>query len=280
MFLMRKRKLKHFRYMENKTSYALVTGGSSGIGFELAKLIAKDGYNLVIVARDEESLQQAAATIQREYGVKVIAISQDLFDPENAFEVFREIRDREIEIEILVNDAGQGQYGEFVDTDIHRELDIINLNISSLVVLTKLFLREMVTMGRGRILNLSSIASKAPGPWHAVYHGTKAFVQSFTEGVRSEVKDTGVTITALLPGATATDFFNKAGMNESKIVQEGKLDDAAKVAKDGYEALMSGDDKVVSGLKNKMQVAMSNMSPDSLAAEMMKKQQQPADYSE
>jgi short-subunit dehydrogenase len=266
--------------MENKLNYALVTGGSSGIGFELAKLLAKDGYNLVIVARDEDGLRHAADAIKQENAVEVITLSQDLFDPENAFEVFRELRDRQIEVEILVNDAGQGQYGEFVDTDIHRELDIINLNISSLVVLTKLFLREMMTMGRGRILNVSSIASKAPGPWHSVYHGTKAFVQSFTEAIRSEMKDTGITITALLPGATATDFFNKAGMNESKIVQEGKLDDAAKVAKDGYDALMSGDDKVVSGLKNKMQVAMSSITPDAKAADMMKKQQQPADLSE
>jgi short-subunit dehydrogenase len=262
----------------NEMKYALVTGGSSGIGFELARLLARDGYNLVIVARDEGGLQHAAAALRDEHGVEVITLSKDLFNPENAFQVHREIREKQIDIEILVNDAGQGVYGEFTDTDIHRELDIINLNISSLVVLTKMFLKDMMTIGRGRILNVSSIASKMPGPWHSVYHGTKAFVQSFTEAIRSEVKDTGITITALLPGATATDFFNKADMNESKIVQEGKLDDAAKVAEDGYNALMSGDDKVVSGLKNKVQVAMSNITPDSKAADKMKKQQEPVDH--
>jgi uncharacterized protein len=126
-------------------------------------------------------------------------------------------------------------------------------------------------------MNLSSVASKIPGPWQSVYHGTKAFVQSFTEAIRSEVKDSNVTITALLPGATDTDFFNKAEMEESKIVQDGKLDDPADVAKDGYEAMMSGEDKVISGWKNKMQVAMANVTSDSLAADKMKKQQAPKD---
>jgi len=133
----------------------------------------------------------------------------------------------------------------------------------------------MLQRGEGRILNLSSIASKAPGPLQSVYHGTKAFVQSFTEAVRDEVKDTGVTLTALLPGATDTDFFNKAAMQEAKIVAEGELDDPVKVAKDGYEALMRGDDMVVSGFKNKMNVMMSNMLPDDKVAEKMHKQQAP-----
>jgi len=133
----------------------------------------------------------------------------------------------------------------------------------------------MVVRGSGKILNLSSIASKIPGPWQSVYHGTKAFVQSFTEAIRSEVKGSGVTVTALLPGATATDFFNKADMQNAKIVKEGKLDSAEDVAKDGYRALMAGDDKVVSGLKNKVQVAMSNITPDAMLADKMKKQQAP-----
>lgn len=131
---------------------------------------------------------------------------------------------------------------------------IIQLNISSLVVLTHLYLNDMLARGEGKVLNVSSIASKVPSPWQAVYHGTKAFVQSFTEAVLSEVKDRNknITITALLPGATDTDFFNKADMNDSKVVQDkSKLADPAQVAKDGYEALMAGKDMVVSGLKNK-----------------------------
>lgn len=261
--------------MKNNQHYALVTGGTKGIGYELAKLLAEDGYNLVIVARTSSDLDEVAQEIKQRYTVDVITISKDLFNPEHAFELYNEVRERNIDIDILINDAGQGQYGEFIDTDIRKELNIINLNISSLVILTKLFLTDMVAKGEGKILNLSSIASKVPGPWQSVYHGTKAFVQSFTEAIRSEVKDSGVTITALLPGATATNFFNKADMLNSKIVQEGKLDNAADVARDGYEALMNGDDMVVSGFKNKVQVAMSGVTPDATLADKMKKQQEP-----
>jgi short-subunit dehydrogenase len=265
--------------MEDNARYALVTGGTSGIGYELAKLLAKDGYNLIIVARDENELASVADALTRQYGVLVLTFSKDLFDPANAFSLYEDVKAQNIDIDILINDAGQGQYGEFTDTDIRRELDIIQLNISSLVVLTKVFLRDMVARGSGKIMNLSSIASKAPGPWHSVYHGTKAFVQSFTEAVRSEVKDSGVTITALLPGATATDFFNKADMQDSRIVKEGKLADAEGVAKDGYEALMNGDDMVVSGFKNKMEVAMGAITPDSKAADNMKRKQKPVGHS-
>jgi len=263
--------------MSPYSHYALVTGGTSGIGYELARLLARDGNNLVIVARDETELRDTSIALSREFGVEVMTISKDLFNPENAFEIYNQLKSEGVVIDILINDAGQGQYGEFVETEIRRELDIINLNISSLVVLTKLFLRDMIAQGRGRILNLSSIASKSPGPWNSVYHGTKAFVQSFTEAVRNETKDSGVTITALLPGTTATDFFNKAGMQESKIMEEN-MSNAADVARDGYEAMMKGEDMVISGFKNKMQVAMSNMTPDASAAEKIKKKQEPVEH--
>src|SRR6187401_2624080 len=234
--------------MKRKENYALVTGGTSGIGYELVKLLAADGYNLVIVARHEGDLIRVANEIKETHDVDVVLIAKDLFDPENAFELYNQVKTKNIRVEILINDAGQGLYGEFKDTDLRRELDIIHLNISSLVILTKLFLKEMVERKNGRIMNLSSIASKSPGPWQSVYHGTKAFVQSFTEAVREEVKDKGITVTALLPGATRTDFFNKAEMNESKVVQdESKLAEPADVAKDGYEALMQGKDMVISG---------------------------------
>ncbi|HEY0651670.1 MAG TPA: SDR family oxidoreductase [Chryseosolibacter sp.] len=258
-----------------KQQFALVTGGTSGIGYELVKLLANDGYNLVIVARTESDLERVSKEIAQQYGVQVKTIAKDLFDFENAFEVYNQVVSQNIQIDILINDAGHGHYGKFTDTDLRMELSIIDLNISSLVVLTKLFLKDMVARGDGKILNVSSIASKAPGPWQSVYHGTKAFVQSFTEAIRSELKDSGVTITALLPGATDTDFFRKANMTESKLVQEGKLDSAVEVARDGYKALMSGDDMVISGFMNKVQVAMANVTPDALAAEKMRKQQEP-----
>lgn len=262
--------------MEEQKKYALITGGTSGIGLELAKLFAQDGYDLVIVARSEEELS-ATAQILGASGAKVTTLAKDLFDVDNAFDVYNEVLAKGIHIDVLVNNAAQGQYGEFVDTDLRRELDIIHLNISSLVVLTKLYLKDMTARGKGRILNVASIAGKIPGPWQAVYHATKAFVHSFSEAIREEVKDTGVTVTSLLPGATDTDFFHKADMESSKIVQEGKLGDPADVARDGYEALMAGKDKVISGLKNKLQVAMSNVTPDDAAARQMAEQQKPVD---
>ena len=258
----------------NKNKCALITGATSGIGYELAKLFAADGYDLFIAARSEEGLKRTAGELEQQFGISVQTFSKDLFDPENAFDLYNEIKMKGIEMDVLVNDAGQGEYGEFIETDLRKELSIIQLNISSLVVLTKLFLQDMVTRGSGRILNLSSIASKVPGAWQSVYHGTKAFVQSFTEAIRAENKDSGVTITALLPGATDTDFFNKANMNDSKAVQ-GKLSDPADVAKDGYTALMNGDDMIVSGLKNKMQVGAAAVTPDSMLADQMYKKQAP-----
>lgn len=260
----------------NKT--VLITGGTSGIGLELAKLFAKDGYGLVIVARDEAELQATCDTLRTLTAGPVITIAKDLFKPQSAFEVYEEVKSKGIVIDALVNNAAQGQFGEFADADLFRMLDIIQLNISSLVVLTHQFLNDFISRGEGKILNLSSIAGKAPGPWQAVYHGTKAFVQSFTEAIRSEVKDKNknITITALLPGVTDTDFFNKADMNNSKAVQDkDAMADPADVAKDGYDALMNGDDMVVSGLKNKMQVAMAAVTPDAMLAENMKKQQEP-----
>ncbi len=265
----------YYFFMTISQQYALVTGATSGIGYELAKLLAADGYNIIAVARSEEELNATATNLSNQFGVKVIPIARDLFNTKAAFEIHDLVKAKNLGIHVLVNDAGQGVYGEFLETDISRELDIIHLNISSLVILTKLFLQDMVKAGTGRILNVSSIASKAPGPFNSVYHGTKAFVQSFTMAVREEVKDTGVTITALLPGVTGTDFFNKAGMQESKIVAKGDMADPADVAKDGYEALKKGEGMVVSGMKNKMQVAMSAVTPDELLAKQMLKEQEP-----
>lgn len=264
--------------MENTKHFALITGASSGIGYELAKLFAKDRFNLVIVGREEASLQKTALVLE-EQGVQVITVIADLFEPNAAFNLYEQIKARDIQIDVLVNDAGQGVYGKFIDTDLNQELDIIQLNVASLVTLTKLFVREMVARGSGKILNVASIAGKVPGPYQAVYHGTKAFVHSFNEAVRAEIKDTPVTITSLLPGPTDTDFFRKANMLDSKAVQEGELADPADVAKDGYEAMIAGKDMVISGFKNKLQVAMGNITPDSMLAEQTGKQQEPVDKS-
>jgi short-subunit dehydrogenase len=254
--------------------YVLITGATEGIGYELAKLFADDGYNLIIVARTEEDLQQRAKEFSEKYGVDVVPIRKDLFEKDAAFEIYDEVNKRKLQVDILVNDAGQGQYGLFVEQDIRRVLDIMQLNIAALTILTHLFLKDMVDRGEGKILQLASIASQTPGPWQAVYHATKAYVLSFSEALTSELKDSGVTMTALQPGGTETDFFNKAEMQESKLM-DGKFADPAQVAKDGYEALMAGDDKVISGLKNKVQVGMSNVMPEKMVADRMKKMQEP-----
>jgi short-subunit dehydrogenase len=257
-------------------SYVLITGATSGIGYELARVFAANDYNLIIVARTAMRLADVAEELSAEFGVSVIPIAKDLFDEQSPFELYEEIKAKNLQVDILVNDAGQGLYGRFIDTDIDKELDIIQLNISAYVVLTKLFLRDMVNNQYGKILNVASIAGKVPGPFQSVYHGTKAFVHSFTEAVRAEIADTGVTITSLLPGATDTDFFHKAHMENSKILDH-ELADPSKVALDGFNALMEGDDMVISGLKNKAQVAMSNITPDSAVAKSMLKQQEPRD---
>ncbi len=263
--------------MSNKVnnSYALITGGTFGIGYELAKLFAQDGYHLILVARTNEDLARVSTEFTTKYGIQVHTISKDLMKEHAAREVYEEVKSMNIQVDVLVNDAGQGVYGLFVEEDLQRQLDIVRLNIDSLVVLTYYFLKEMISRNDGKILNLASIVSDVPAPLQAVYGGTKAFVKSFTEALVSEYKPTNVTITALQPGATDTDFFNKAGGEESKINDPKKLDDPADVAKTGYEALMAGKDHVVHGFKNKMQSVMSNVLPDSVNADMLKKQTEP-----
>ncbi|HEY9004965.1 SDR family NAD(P)-dependent oxidoreductase [Ohtaekwangia sp.] len=259
--------------MENlQQQYALVTGGTSGIGYELAKVFAQNGYNLILVARSQSDLDLRANEFKGLHGVDVITISKDLFEPQSPFEVYDEVKARGVTVNILVNDAGQGVYGKFAEEDIHRQLRLIQLNITSLTALTYLFLQDMISRNEGRILQLGSIVSEIPAPLQAVYGGTKAYVLSFTEALINELKDTNVIVTALQPGATQTDFFNKAGAQNSKIVKETKLADPAEVARDGYEALMRGDDKVVSGFKNKVQSVMSNVMSDKTLAENMRKQ--------
>jgi short-subunit dehydrogenase len=259
---------------DNTGNYVLITGATSGIGHELAKVFADNHYNLIVVARNKNRLTEVAANLQTDFGVKVIPIAKDFFDPQSPFDLYSEITARGLVVDILVNNAGQGLYGCFVDTDLQRELDIIQLNINTYVVLTKLFLRDMVKRQYGKILNVASIASKVPGPFQSVYHGTKAFVHSFTEAIRAEIDNENIAITSLLPGATETDFFNKAGMTDSKILDQ-ELADPTKVALDGFNALMKGDDMVVSGLKNQAQIVLSNIIPDSLVAKAMLKQQEP-----
>ena len=243
-----------------------------GIGYELAQLFVKDGYNLILVARTQEDLDRAKNDLQNGNNIEVETISKNLFEVNASQEIYDEVKRRGHTISILVNDAGQGEYGFFNEIDMQRDIDIINLNVMAPVLLTKLFLKDMIARKEGKILNLASIVSKNPSPLLTIYSATKAFIYSFSMALRNELKDTGVSVTALLPGSTDTDFFSKAGMLNTKEVNEYELSDPKGVAKAGYEALMDDEEKVVAeGMKNKMMANMANVMPDSMITENMRK---------
>ena len=259
-----------------KKEYALVTGGTSGIGYEIAKLLAKDGYNIVIIARSSDRLLEVSDELQ-EAGADVLLLDKDLFDPAAPREIYQELKEKHIQVEILVNNAGQGQKGKFHEIPLDRHTEIIQLNVTALVALTKLFGDDMLKRNRGRILNIASVVSKTPAPEFSVYAASKAFVLSFSEALTKELEDTKVTVTALLPGRTDTDFFFKADMTDTKEFQDHELADPAEVAKDGYEAMMKGDNRVISGTQNKVMVGMMNTLPDSANASKMQKNMQPSE---
>ncbi|HEX9980990.1 MAG TPA: SDR family oxidoreductase [Flavobacterium sp.] len=261
----------------HKGQTALITGATEGIGYELAHCFAKDGYNLILVARSQEDLERVSQEFTRRYNVKAYGIAADLMERDAPFKLYDEITSEGIQIDVLVNNAGQGVWGAFTGTDLNDELNIIQLNVVSTVVLTKLFLKEMVARNSGKILQLGSTSSKAPTPYLSVYAATKAFIYNFTQGLINELKDSKVTMTALLPGPTDTDFFDKAGMESTVAVMEGNLSDPADVARDGYEALQNGESRIISGMKNKLQTMMGNVMPDQAVAEQFRKQMELSD---
>ncbi len=264
--------------MQNRTrKTALITGASSGIGLELARIFAKNDHDLVLVARSADTLEQLASEFAAVHGVHSTVLVADLFEPDSARWVYDEVKNAGIVVDYLVNDAGQGVYGKFAETDLEQELAIVQLNVNALMVLTKLFLRDMVARNEGRILQLASMVSKNPAPWSAVYGGTKAFVYYFTQALVQELEGTNVTVTALRPGATDTDFFHKEHGEAARLVQEGKLGPADQVARDGYEAMMAGRNAVVSGWQNKLMDKAAQLMPDELAARQMKKMHEPVD---
>jgi uncharacterized protein len=259
-----------------KNRYALVTGGTSGIGYEIAKLLAKDGYNIALVARSSDRLLEVSDEFQ-DQGADVLLLDKDLFEPNAAREVYDELREKNIQVDVLVNNAAQGQHGKFHEVPLERHLELIQLNVVSVVALTRMLLDDMVSRNEGKILNVASVVSKTPAPEFSIYAASKAFVLSFSEALTAELENTNITVTALIPGRTDTDFFYKADMTETKEYQDHDLADPAKVAQDGYEALMKGEGRIISGVKNKMMVGMMNSMPDSANAANMQKNMQPSD---
>ncbi|MEE2031969.1 SDR family NAD(P)-dependent oxidoreductase [Rhodococcus chondri] len=243
---------------------ALVTGASRGIGLELAKLFAADGYDLVIAA-DSDAIESATAELRR-CGGAVVPVRADLRTAAGVDSVYSAVTADGRTLAAAALNAGVGSGGAFVETDLEDTLSIVDLNVRSTVHLAKLVLTDMVRADAGRLLLTSSVVSKMPGPYQAVYNASKAFVQSFAEGLQGELTGSRVTVTSLLPGATDTRFFERAHMLDT-VLGQGPKDDPAAVAKDGYEALMRGDRKVVaSSLLAKAMAAANAVTPDVVKA--------------
>jgi short-subunit dehydrogenase len=255
---------------EQNKKFAIVTGASSGIGFELAKCCAEDGFDLLIAA-DEPEIEQAAAEL-RSLGVAVETVQTDLATTEGVDELYAAASGRPVHA--LLANAGHGLGHGFLDQDFADARHVIDTNITGTIYLAQKVGRDMRTRGYGRILFTGSIAGFAPGPFNAVYNGTKAFVDSFSFALRNELKDTGVTVSCLMPGATETRFFERADLMDTKIGQSSK-DDPADVARVGFEAMMNGDGDVVAGWKNKILSAASLITPSEMAAEQHRKMTEP-----
>lgn len=252
---------------------ALITGASSGFGLEFAKLFAADRFNLVLVARSRDILNTVAAELTQQYGVQVKTIVKDLQAPNAAKEVFDEMQASGILIDALVNNAGFASYGFFHEADLQKETDMIQLNITALVQLTRYFLPGMVVRGNGYILNVASTAAFQPGPLMAVYYASKAFVLYFSEAIANEVQDKGVKVTALCPGPTETGFQKRAAMEESKLVKGRKLMDAKTAAKIGYQGLMKGRAVVIPGQTNRIQAVVPRLLPRGLTTRIVRRVQ-------
>lgn len=240
------------RMSSAKENYALVTGATSGIGYELAKLFAEHNYNLVLVGRNEAQLKLIANELTEQFAIIVIPMVKDLFNRESPFELYDEIKQQGICVDVLVNDIDQCLYGRFTDTDIRKELDMLQLNIGACLVLTKLFLRQMTDRRKGKILNMASIEDKVSGSYQSVYHGTKAFIHAFTEAIRAEIAHSGVTISCLLRDVTQTDYFQKAREGNSTF-RDQEIAELAEVARDGFNALMDDEDITAFGTTYKTQ---------------------------
>ncbi|MFC3069679.1 SDR family NAD(P)-dependent oxidoreductase [Phenylobacterium soli] len=249
---------------------AVVTGASSGIGYELAKLCVENGHDLVIAADRPEIVEAAQAF--RQMGANVDHLQVDLAEREGVDRLVELIGGRPVDV--LLANAGHGLGHAFLDEAVSDWMHVLNTNVTGTLYLVHQVVGRMRERDKGRVLFTGSIAGLMPGSFQAVYNGTKAFIDSFSFALRNELKDTGITVTCLMPGATDTDFFERAGLSDTKV-GTGKKDDPAMVAKVGFEAMMKGEGDVVAGMKNKMQAAMAAVTPQSQLAEMHRKMAEP-----
>jgi short-subunit dehydrogenase len=250
---------------------ALITGASTGIGYELTKRFAQDRHNLVLVARSASKLTQIANELQPQFGILAKTIPLDLADPQAPQALFDQVKRDQIQIDFLVNNAGYGIRRNFVSIPLEESLGQIQLNITALTALTRLFLPAMVERRSGRVLNVASTAGFQPGPLMAVYYATKAYVISFSEAIANELQGTGVTVSCLCPGATDTEFQKRAGTENSVLFRKIPPMDARTVAEDGYRAMMAGKSLVISGLRNRLLAESVRFGPRKLVTAISRK---------
>src|SRR3989344_3060298 len=248
------------------TKTTLITGGTSGIGLALAKEFAKNKFDLVITGRTMDRLEKVAAELRSTFDVSVLPIENNLSNPQASKRLHDSLAQQGVKVDVLVNNAGFGAQGAFVNTDLALELDMIQVNITALTELVKLFLPGMIARGQGKILNVASTAAFQPGPFFAVYFATKAYVLSFTEAIAEEARGTGVTVTALCPGPTATDFAKRAGTEGKGIFRQGTVMAVHELARIGYQGLMSGQPVVIAGWRNQGVVFLLRLAPRRLVA--------------
>jgi short-subunit dehydrogenase len=265
-------KIINMKTIKNKT--ALVTGASTGIGKELALIHAEKGGDLVVVARNREKLEDLKSQLEKNYAVNVRVIVKDLGKPEAPKEIYDEISKAGIQVDYLINNAGFGGIGKFHERDWQQDLAMINLNIIALTALTRFFLPDFVDRNEGRILNVSSTASLMPGPLQAVYYASKAFVTSFSNAVAEELHDTKITVTALLPGATESEFGRISGMDKTKLFQ--KTASARKVAEDGYNGMLKGKLNVITGIPAALRIMLPiiPLTPKKIVLQQVRQMQQ------
>jgi hypothetical protein len=247
---------------------ALITGASGGIGLELTRIFAREGYDLGLVARSEGKLNELAAEMNSRHGTTATVIVRDLSKQSEVDSLYDEVQRRGLTVDVLVNNAGFAVFGDFTTSDAAAEYEMMEINVVTLTRLTKKFLPGMKARGWGRVLNLASTAAFAPGPLMAVYYATKAYVLSFSEAIARELDGTGVTVTALCPGPTKTGFQARAAMQDSKLVQGGLMD-VTNVAEQGYRALMNGTTVYVPGFMNKLQALAPRFLPRTMVARMV-----------
>jgi short-subunit dehydrogenase len=253
---------------------ALVTGASGGIGYELALILARHGHDLILVARSADKLAALAERLELDHGIHVRVIAKDLARPEAAAEIHELLAAEGLAVDILVNNAGVGLLGKFAEMGVEAQAAMLRLNVESPTLLARLLLPSMLERGSGRILNLASTAAFQPGPLMAVYYATKAYVLSFSQALSNEVAGTGVTVTALCPGATETGFSSHAGSEHSRLFR-GPTMDARTVAEAGYAGLMAGKPVVIPGIRNRILAFGVRLGPRRLVTQIARRMQEP-----